>query len=315
MSEELSESATRSHARSPSRPLAAAAERHGRGLRRGRRRPPGVLGQTGRAADLGPEVDRRLDWWDRPFSKVVRRRQAERRRQLRRPPRRRRATATRSRYYWEGEPGDTRDHHVRRAEEPGLPGRATRSSSSASKAGDRVAIYMPMIPETVVAMLACARIGAPHTVVFGGFSSTRAVRPHPRLRRAASSSPPTAATAAAPPSALKPAVDEALREVPGRAQRTLVVRRTGQDVDVERRGATCGGTTRSDRQSTRPHRRGLRRRAPAVRHVHLRHDGQAQGHPAHDRRLPDPGVLHAPRGLRPQARRPTSTGAARTSAG
>ncbi|MGZ4466399.1 MAG: AMP-binding protein, partial [Nocardioides sp.] len=38
-------------------------------------------------------------------------------------------------------------------------------------AGDRVAIYMPMIPETVVAMLACARIGAPHTVVFGGFSS------------------------------------------------------------------------------------------------------------------------------------------------
>jgi acetyl-CoA synthetase len=40
------------------------------------------------------------------------------------------------------------------------------------KTGDRVAIYMPMIPETVVAMLACARLGAPHTVVFGGFSST-----------------------------------------------------------------------------------------------------------------------------------------------
>ena len=39
------------------------------------------------------------------------------------------------------------------------------------KAGDRVAIYLPMIPEAVVAMLACARIGAPHTVVFGGFSS------------------------------------------------------------------------------------------------------------------------------------------------
>ncbi|HEX6013356.1 MAG TPA: AMP-binding protein, partial [Geminicoccaceae bacterium] len=37
--------------------------------------------------------------------------------------------------------------------------------------GDRVAIYLPMIPEAVVAMLACARIGAPHTVVFGGFSS------------------------------------------------------------------------------------------------------------------------------------------------
>ena len=49
--------------------------------------------------------------------------------------------------------------------------------------GDRVAIYMPMIPETVVAMLACARIGAPHTVVFGGFSSTALERPHPGLRR------------------------------------------------------------------------------------------------------------------------------------
>ena len=38
-------------------------------------------------------------------------------------------------------------------------------------AGDRVAIYMPMIPEAAIAMLACTRIGAPHTVVFGGFSA------------------------------------------------------------------------------------------------------------------------------------------------
>ena len=39
------------------------------------------------------------------------------------------------------------------------------------KKGDRVAIYMPMIPELAIAMLACARIGAPHSVVFGGFSA------------------------------------------------------------------------------------------------------------------------------------------------
>jgi acetyl-CoA synthetase len=39
------------------------------------------------------------------------------------------------------------------------------------KDGDRVAIYMPMIPEAAIAMLACARIGAPHSVVFGGFSA------------------------------------------------------------------------------------------------------------------------------------------------
>ena len=52
------------------------------------------------------------------------------------------------------------------------------------KAGDRVAIYLPMIPEAVVAMLACARIGAPHTVVFGGFSADALRSPDQRLRAA-----------------------------------------------------------------------------------------------------------------------------------
>jgi acetyl-CoA synthetase len=45
------------------------------------------------------------------------------------------------------------------------------------KSKDRVAIYMPMIPEAAIAMLACARIGAVHTVVFGGFSAD-AIGPH-----------------------------------------------------------------------------------------------------------------------------------------
>jgi len=70
---------------------------------------------------------------------------------------------------WEGEPGDTRtltyaDLHreVNRA--------AQMIKNLGVGKGDRVAIYMPMIPEAAVAMLACARIGAPHTVVFGGFS-------------------------------------------------------------------------------------------------------------------------------------------------
>ena len=70
---------------------------------------------------------------------------------------------------WEGEPGEQRtltysDLHqeVNRA--------AQMLKNLGISKGDRVAIYMPMIPETAVAMLACARIGAPHTVVFGGFS-------------------------------------------------------------------------------------------------------------------------------------------------
>ena len=74
-------------------------------------------------------------------------------------------------YHWVGEPeGDTRD--ITYAELKDEVCQAANALTELDvKAGDRVAIYMPMIPETVVAMLACARIGAPHTVVFGGFSS------------------------------------------------------------------------------------------------------------------------------------------------
>jgi acetyl-CoA synthetase len=73
-------------------------------------------------------------------------------------------------YHWVGEPGDTRTitytdlkREVSKA--------ANALKELGVKKGDRVAIYMPMIPELPIAMLACARIGAPHTVVFGGFSS------------------------------------------------------------------------------------------------------------------------------------------------
>ncbi|HEY3632518.1 MAG TPA: acetate--CoA ligase, partial [Jatrophihabitantaceae bacterium] len=95
--------------------------------------------------------------------------------------------------------------------------------------GDRIAIYMPMIPETVVAMLACARLGAPHTVVFGGFSaqalSDRILDCDARVVITADGGYRRGA-----PSALKPAVDEALQSCPD-VRSVLVVRRTGQDVD------------------------------------------------------------------------------------
>ncbi|HZM84013.1 MAG TPA: AMP-binding protein, partial [Candidatus Limnocylindrales bacterium] len=71
--------------------------------------------------------------------------------------------------HWEGEPGDTRAitysdlfTSVKKA--------ANALTDLGVQKGDRVAIYMPMIPEAVMAMLACARIGATHSVVFGGFS-------------------------------------------------------------------------------------------------------------------------------------------------
>jgi acetyl-CoA synthetase len=73
-------------------------------------------------------------------------------------------------FHWEGEPGDTRT--ITYADLQAEVGRfaAVLRSLGVAK-GDRVAIYMPMIPELPVAMLACARLGAPHSVVFGGFSS------------------------------------------------------------------------------------------------------------------------------------------------
>jgi acetyl-CoA synthetase len=131
-------------------------------------------------------------------------------------------------YYWEGEPeGDARV--ITYAD---LQREVNKTANALAElgvlAGDRVAIYMPMIPETVFTMLACARIGAPHTVVFGGFSadalSSRiqdcdckiVVTSDGGYRRGTAS-------------ALKPNVDAAVATCPG-VEKVLVVRRTGQEV-------------------------------------------------------------------------------------
>jgi acetyl-CoA synthetase len=70
---------------------------------------------------------------------------------------------------WEGEPGDKRQLTYRELHAE-VCRFANVLSSQGIVAGDRVAIYMPMIPEAVVTMLACTRVGATHTIVFGGFS-------------------------------------------------------------------------------------------------------------------------------------------------
>ncbi|MFJ9408752.1 acetate--CoA ligase [Streptomyces sp. NPDC101393] len=130
--------------------------------------------------------------------------------------------------HFEGEPGDTRS--ITYAE-------LQREVSQASNAlielgvetGDRVALYMPMIPETVIAMLACARLGAPHSVVFGGFSADALAT---RIQDADARVVITAdgGYRRGKPSALKPAVDDALTK-PGteNVRSVLVVRRTGQE--------------------------------------------------------------------------------------
>jgi acetyl-CoA synthetase len=130
-------------------------------------------------------------------------------------------------YHWEGEPGDTRtityaDLHreVCRA--------ANALTGLGVRTGDRVAIYLPMIPELPVAMLACARIGATHSVVFGGFSAEalagRIADADAKLVITADGGYRRGAA-----HALKPIVDTAVDRCPG-VERVLVVRRTGQDV-------------------------------------------------------------------------------------
>ncbi|MGO4360820.1 acetate--CoA ligase [Terrabacter sp. RAF57] len=94
--------------------------------------------------------------------------------------------------------------------------------------GDTVAIYLPMIPEAAVAMLACARLGAPHSVVFGGFSAEAL---HSRIDDAKAKVVITSdgGYRRGAPSALKPAVDAALDHDDTSVEHVLVVKRTGQD--------------------------------------------------------------------------------------
>ena len=129
---------------------------------------------------------------------------------------------------FEGEPGDTRE--ITYADLKREVSKAANALESLGvKTGDRVAIYLPMIPETVIAMLACARIGAPHSVVFGGFSAEAL---HSRIIDADAKVVITAdgGYRRGKPSALKPAVDEALSHDDTDVTNVLVVQRTGQDV-------------------------------------------------------------------------------------
>lgn len=131
--------------------------------------------------------------------------------------------------FFEGEPGDSRE--ITYAELTAQVKKAANVLISLGiKAGDRVAIYMPMIPEAVVAMQAVARIGAVHSVIFGGFSAESLSS---RIEDAAAKLVITSdgGYRKGRASALKPAVDEALSG--GRCasvENVLVVKRTNQDV-------------------------------------------------------------------------------------
>jgi len=129
--------------------------------------------------------------------------------------------------HFEGEPGDSRSITYAELRDE-VARTANVLASLGVRTGDRVAIYLPLVPEAVVAMLACARLGAPHSVVFGGFSAEAL---HSRIEDAEAKVVITAdgGFRRGKPFALKPAVDEALAKGAPSVEHVLVVRRTGQE--------------------------------------------------------------------------------------
>jgi len=133
---------------------------------------------------------------------------------------------------WEGEPGDSRTLTYAQLHRE-VCQMANTFKQLGVKKGDRVGLYMPMIPEAAIAMLACARIGAPHSVVFGGFSAealrTRLVDAEAKLVVTADGG--WRKDKIVP---LKDAVDAALADngAPS-VENVLVVKRTEQDINME----------------------------------------------------------------------------------
>ena len=215
-------------------------------------------------------------------------------------------------YHWIGEPGDTRtltyaDLHreVQQA--------ANALLELGVRTGDRVAIYMPMIPELPIAMLACARIGAPHTVVFGGFSAEALAS---RINDAQARLLITAdgGWRRGRPVDLKSAADEAVEQTTS-IEHVLVVRRLG-DAHAGRHagGSRCLVARHRGAPGARLPAGGAGGGAHALPALHLGHDGQAQGHHAHAR----PATSWAPASATrwsSTSSPTTSTGARRTSAG
>jgi acetyl-CoA synthetase len=131
---------------------------------------------------------------------------------------------------WEGEPGETRTltyHELLRE----VCRFANVLKGLGVQPGDRVGIYLPMIPEAAVAMLACARIGATHSVVFGGFSA-EALRDRMNDAQARLVVTADGAYRRGTVVRLKAAVDAALQDAPS-VTHTVVVRRTGESVAMQ----------------------------------------------------------------------------------
>jgi acetyl-CoA synthetase len=179
-------------------------------------------------------------------------------------------------YLWEGEPGDTRSITYAELLEQ-VCRLANGLRSLGVKRGDRVGIYMGMVPELPVAMLACARIGAAHSVVFGGFS----------------------AEAVSDRMTDFGAVCLITQDEAWQRDSTVPLKTNsgGCAPDRQRRSHAGGARPLVPRSRRRPDGNlragGDGLRGPSLHAVHLGNDRQAEGHQAHHRRVPVVRHVHA----------------------
>ena len=218
---------------------------------------------------------------------VVRRRKAQRLGELRRSAHFVTRDRNKAALIWEGEPGDRRtltywDLYVE------VQKFANVLKKLGVKRGDRVAIYMPLIPEVAIAMLACTRIGAIHSVVFGGFSP-ESLRDRINDAQAKVLITADAGYRRGGVVPLKRNSDKALEECPSIEHVVVVQRRagaTGDEAFAEMKEGRDHWWHRLMRDAERQVRAGEDgRRGRALHPLHVRHDGQTEGHRAHDGRL------------------------------
>ena len=188
--------------------------------------------EQGRRLDWDTDFDQVLDWSDAPFAKwfvggklnvavnCVDRHVAA-------------GKGDRVAIHWVGEPGDSRDLTYSQLKDE-VSKAANYFASIGLVPGDRVAIYMPMVPEALVSMLACARLGLTHSVVFAGFSAG-ALRSRVDDAEAKLVITTDGQFRRGKPAPLKTAVDEALGtgdDAAKSVEKVLVVRRTNHDPDL-----------------------------------------------------------------------------------
>ena len=174
--------------------------------------------------------------------------------------------------------GRGRDHHLCRPASAASRRLAGALAAAWRDQGERVIIYMPMVPEAAIAMLACARLGAVHSVVFGGFAAAELAA---RIADATPRAIVTASCGLEPGRVVKykPLIDAAIGPLATQARRGADPATPRTPLRPDARAATTDLLAADGRRRPAP----LRQRGgdrPALYPLHLGHDGRAEGHPA-----------------------------------